>query len=535
MLLSEFWPLCLARLQETVSPRQFETALAPLTVGEEQDTWVVFVRNEFLFRLVKERFFPDILTLQKELCPSSPMLRLKVGEGVHFPPARHAPRPSAPETGSPVPSAFRQPESAAEPSPPTEPTGGSRAKSIMAKRLNKARLDEVAAESAPAQKPAARAGAHEKGTAKAAAAGSFQAALEPSAAASAPKSSSESSHEHTHLDPEHTFETLVQGKGNQMALAAALSIAENPGNSLYNPFFIYGGSGMGKTHLVQAIGNRIFQLNPKARVRYIHAPDYVSEVMTAARTQSFERFKRQYLDLDLLIVDDVQFLSNKGRTMEEFFLLFNHFFNTKKQVVITCDRLPTKIENMDERLITRFQWGLTVEMEPPELEMRVAILQKKAALSGIQMKEDAAFFIADRIRSNVRELEGAFKKVAARSLFEQKPIDIELIHEALADILAASVKPITLEEIQSTVSQFYRIKMADLLGKKRQQNIVHPRQMAMLLAKDLTSLSLAAIGEGFGGRDHTTVINACKKITALKKEREDVRREYETLSVMLKG
>jgi chromosomal replication initiator protein len=326
---------------------------------------------------------------------------------------------------------------------------------------------------------------------------------------------------------------LVQGKGNRMAYAGAQTIAENPGSSMYNPYFIYGSTGLGKTHLIQAIGNRIYQQHPRAKIRYIHAETYVRDIMKAFRSSSFDEFKRHYHSLDLLLIDDVQFISGKDRTMEEFFYLFNHLLDEKKQVVMTCDTLPANIKNMDDRLKSRFSWGLTVELEPPELEMRVAILQKKAEAAHVQLQEKAAFFIAQHIRSNVRELEGAFKRVAAHSLFQHKPIDIELATEALQDILVEAQRQITVEHIMKTVADFYQLKIADLIGKKRTRTIARPRQMAMALAKDLTQQSLPSIGQVFGGRDHTTVMHAHKTIHDLKQTDAKLAQDYDYLSAML--
>ncbi|WP_434779497.1 chromosomal replication initiator protein DnaA [Neisseria sp. Ec49-e6-T10] len=340
--------------------------------------------------------------------------------------------------------------------------------------------------------------------------------------------------EKARLNPIYTFDNLVTGKGNQLAHAAALQIAENPGDSTYNPMFIYGCTGLGKTHLIQAIGNKIHQLKPDANIRYIHAERYVADIMKAFREKAFDEFKRYYHSLDLLLIDDIQFFAGKNRTMEEFFYAFNALLDSKKQVVITCDTYPSQIDGMDDRLKSRFSWGLTVEIQPPELEMRVAILLKKAMAENVKLDNDAAFFIAQNIRSNVRELEGAFKRALAVSRFQSKPITLELAKEALKDILAVVQRQITIEGIQKTVADYYRIKVSDLLGKKRTRNITRPRQLAMALAKELTTQSLPMIGNAFGGRDHTTVMHACKTIADLKQTDPNIAQDFDTLVSILR-
>lgn len=342
-------------------------------------------------------------------------------------------------------------------------------------------------------------------------------------------------HEKTRLNLNYTFDSLVTGKGNQLARAAALQISENPGDSAYNPLFLYGSTGLGKTHLIQALGNRIHQLNPNVAIRYIHAERYVSDIMKAFREKSFDNFKQHYHSLDLLLIDDIQFFAGKNRTMEEFFYAFNALLDAKKQVVITCDTYPSQIEGMDDRLKSRFSWGLTVEIQPPELEMRVAILLQKAEAENTTIAQDAAFFIAQNIRSNVRELEGAFKRVLAVSRFESTPITLELVKTALQDILAVTQRQITVTSIQKTVADYYHIKFADMVSKKRTRAIARPRQMAMTLAKELTQLSLPSIGEAFGGRDHTTVLHAYRTIFELKQSNDELAQDFESLVTMLRN
>jgi len=340
--------------------------------------------------------------------------------------------------------------------------------------------------------------------------------------------------EHSRLNPTFTFDTFVAGKANQMARAAALQVAERPGSG-YNPLFVYGGVGLGKTHLVQAIGNHLHAQNNDAKVRYIHAEQYVSDVVRAYQHKAFDEFKRYYHSLDLLLIDDIQFFSGKNRTQEEFFYAFNALIEAHKQVVITCDTFPKEISGIEDRLISRFGWGLTVAIEPPELEMRVAILMRKAEADGVKLDQDIAFFVARSIQSNVRELEGALKRILAYSRFTLQPVSLELAREALKDLLAVQSRQVSVENIQKTVADYYKIRVSEMYSKKRSRNVARPRQVAMALAKELTSLSLPDIGEAFGGRDHTTVLHACRKIVDLKNHDQDVNRDFKALLQILRG
>ena len=326
-------------------------------------------------------------------------------------------------------------------------------------------------------------------------------------------------------NPQFTFDNFVSGRANQLARAAAMQIADNPGQA-YNPMFIYGGVGLGKTHLLLAIGNQIKQANPAARISYIHANDYVNDMVKAYRYKNFDEFKKHYLSLDVLLIDDIQFFADKGRTQEEFFYVFNALIENKKQIVITSDTFPKDLSGIEDRLKSRFAWGLTVAIEPPELEMRVAILQKKAQADGIKLDEDVAFFIGKQVRSNVRELEGALKRVVAYAKFSDKPITVNLTKEALRDLIASAHKQVSIENIQKTVADFYKIKVADMYSKKRTRNLARPRQIAMALAKELTPLSLPEIGDSFGGRDHTTVLHACRKVAELREQEQGISRDY---------
>jgi len=335
------------------------------------------------------------------------------------------------------------------------------------------------------------------------------------------------------LNPTFTFKSFVAGRANQLARAAGLQVADHP--TSYNPLFVYGGVGLGKTHLIQAIGHQILAQNPSAKIRYIHAETYVSDVVRAYQHKAFDEFKRHYRSLDLLLIDDIQFFGGKNRTQEEFFYLFNTLIEAHKQVVITCDKYPKAIEGFEERLISRFGWGLTVALEPPELEMRVAILLAKAATTGMRIDEQVAFFIAKHIRSNVRELEGALKRILAYANFHGGEINLALAKDALQDLLAVQNRQISVENIQKTVADYYKIRISDMHSKKRSRAVARPRQVAMSLAKELTQLSLPEIGSNFGGRDHTTVLHACRQIAKLRESQPDLNHDVNFLLQVLRS
>jgi chromosomal replication initiator protein len=340
--------------------------------------------------------------------------------------------------------------------------------------------------------------------------------------------------ERSSLIPEFDFENFVTGKANQLARAAALQVSEHPGTS-YNPLFIYGGVGLGKTHLIHAVGNMVLAQQPSARVRYLHAAQYISDVVRAYQQKSFDDFKRYYHSLDLLLIDDIQFFTGKDRTQEEFFYAFNALIESHKQLIITCDTYPKDLAGIDERLKSRFSWGLTVAIEPPEQEMRVAIILKKAEAVSLKLSEEVAFFIAKHIRSNVRELEGALKSVIAYSRFNGRDITLDTVKEALKDLLSSQNRQITIDNIQKTVAEYYKIKVSDMHSKKRSRSVARPRQLAMALAKDLTQMSLPDIGDAFGNRDHTTVLHACRTIASLREKNHDINRDYHVLEQVLKG
>ena len=341
-------------------------------------------------------------------------------------------------------------------------------------------------------------------------------------------------YEKTRLNSDFTFDTLVTGRANDLARAAAQQVAQNPGIS-YNPLFIYGGVGLGKTHLIHAIGNAIYTNNSTIEIRYVHAEDYFSDVVRAFQQKSFDAFKRYYRSLDLLLIDDIQFFNKKERTQEEFFYAFNALVEAKKQIIITCDTYPKDIQGLGERLISRFDWGLNVAIEPPELEMRVAILKKKAEVEHVNLSDEVAFLIAKNLRSNVRELEGALNRVMAYAHFHGRDIGLDVAKEALRDILGATNRQISLELIQKTVADYFRIKVADMYSQKRNRAIARPRQVAMWIGRELTDRSLPEIGDAFGGRDHTTVLHACRTITDLRLKDTVLNNDVHVLMQTIKG
>ena len=334
------------------------------------------------------------------------------------------------------------------------------------------------------------------------------------------------------LNPLYTFEGFVAGKSNQIARAAAIQITENPGTS-YNPFFIYGGVGLGKTHLMHSVGNRISKNNQKMKVAYVHSERFVGEMVSALQHNTINSFKNQYRSLDVLLIDDIQFFAGKERSQEEFFHTFNVLLEANKQIIITSDRYPKEIRGLEERLKSRFGWGLAVCIDPPELETCVAILKVKASLEDFDLPEEVAFFIASKIRTNVRELEGALRKLMANCKFTNREPSVNLARESLRDLLAIQAKQITIENIQKTVAEYYNIRISDLLSKRRNRSITRPRQIAMAITRELTSHSLPEIGDAFGGRDHTTVIHACKKAASLKEDSNRIKDDYENIIRLL--
>ncbi|MGE0187977.1 MAG: chromosomal replication initiator protein DnaA [Steroidobacteraceae bacterium] len=330
------------------------------------------------------------------------------------------------------------------------------------------------------------------------------------------------------LNPDFTFTNFVEGKSNQLARAAAQQVAENPGRA-YNPLFIYGGVGLGKTHLMHAVGNTIRSNRPDARIAYVHSERFVGDMVKALQHNTINEFKTAYRSLDALLIDDIQFFAGKDRSQEEFFHTFNALFEAQQQIILTCDRYPKEVDGLEDRLKSRFGWGLTVSVEPPELETSVAILMSKAALSNVRLPEEVAFFIAKRIRSNVRELEGALRRVVANAQFTGRSITLDFTKEALRDLLALQDRLVTIDNIQKTVAEYYKLRVADLLSKRRSRSIARPRQMAMAMAKELTTHSLPEIGDAFGGRDHTTVLHACRVMKGLRDTDTRSREDYSNL------
>ena len=339
------------------------------------------------------------------------------------------------------------------------------------------------------------------------------------------------SHQHN-LIGAYSFDSFVEGKSNQLARAAAQQVSENPGES-YNPLFLYGGVGLGKTHLMHAVGNKLRLENPSSRVVYLHSEKFVADMVKALQLNAISEFKQFYRSVDALLIDDIQFFAKKDRSQEEFFHTFNALLEGGQQMILTCDRYPKEIDGLEERLKSRFGWGLTVAVEPPELETRVAILMKKASEVGIELPGESAFFIAQRVRSNVRELEGALKRVVASAHFTRRPVDIDLVKDSLRDLIALQDRQVSLENIQRTVAEYYKIKVSDLMSKRRSRSVARPRQVAMSLSKELTNHSLPEIGENYGGRDHTTVLHACRRVASLRESSLDIREDYKNLLRLL--
>ncbi len=473
---SPAWTACLDAFSRELTPQQFVTWIQPLACRHEGSGLTLTAPNRFVLQWVRDRFGPRIVALATEASGTPVNVEYAVADASKAAAAAPPPRP------------------ATAPAIPIQSTHVS---------VDSLEIQAVAKAPPPAV-PAA-----------------------PVAAVGPRRTDS------TSLNPSFNFAAFVSGKANQLARAAGLQVADHP--TSYNPLFVYGGVGLGKTHLIQAIGNHILAGNPAAKIRYIHAETYVSDVVRAYQHKSFDDFKRYYRSLDLLLIDDIQFFGGKSRTQEEFFYLFNTLIEAHKQVVITCDTYPKEIAGIEERLISRFGWGLTVALEPPELEMRVAILLAKAHAVGMRMDEQVAFFIAKHIRSNVRELEGALKRVLAYSNFHGQEISLSLAKDALRDLLAVQNRQISIENIQKTVADYYKIRVSDMHSKKRSRAVARPRQVAMALAKELTQMSLPEIGSNFGGRDHTTVLHACRQVAKLRDSMPDMNHDVNFLLQVLRS
>ncbi|MDZ5603175.1 chromosomal replication initiator protein DnaA [Pseudomonas sp. RP23018S] len=499
----ELWQQCVELLRDELPAQQFNTWIRPLQVEAEGTELRVYAPNRFVLDWVNEKYLGRLLELIGERGDGmAPALSLLIGSR-----RSSAPRaaPNAPVSAAMA--AAHQQQVAPPPSvPASEPVNKPTVEFAQVNQVDLASSRDsfdAMGETAPTPAPSART---EQRTVQ------VEGALK-----------------HTsYLNRTFTFETFVEGKSNQLARAAAWQVADNPKHG-YNPLFLYGGVGLGKTHLMHAVGNHLLKKNPNAKVVYLHSERFVADMVKALQLNAINEFKRFYRSVDALLIDDIQFFARKERSQEEFFHTFNALLEGGQQVILTSDRYPKEIEGLEERLKSRFGWGLTVAVEPPELETRVAILMKKADQAKVDLPHDAAFFIAQRIRSNVRELEGALKRVIAHSHFMGRDITIELIRESLKDLLALQDKLVSVDNIQRTVADYYKIKISDLLSKRRSRSVARPRQVAMALSKELTNHSLPEIGDMFGGRDHTTVLHACRKINELKESDADIREDYKNL------
>ncbi|MBM2652904.1 chromosomal replication initiator protein DnaA [Burkholderia diffusa] len=526
-LMNDFWQHCSALLERELTPQQYVTwikPLAPVAFDASANTLSIAAPNRFKLDWVKSQFSGRISDLARDFWNApievqfvlDPKAGMRSATANAAPAAQRAPlTPNGPAATVAAIAANLAANAGAAPSAPADVPMTASAAATHHLNADDADIDLP---SLPAHEAAAGRRTWRPGP----------------GAAPANGGEADSMYERSKLNPVLTFDNFVTGKANQLARAAAIQVADNPGIS-YNPLFLYGGVGLGKTHLIHAIGNQLLLDKAGARIRYIHAEQYVSDVVKAYQRKAFDDFKRYYHSLDLLLIDDIQFFSGKSRTQEEFFYAFEALVANKAQVIITSDTYPKEISGIDDRLISRFDSGLTVAIEPPELEMRVAILMRKAQSEGVNLSEDVAFFVAKHLRSNVRELEGALRKILAYSKFHGREISIELTKEALKDLLTVQNRQISVENIQKTVADFYNIKVADMYSKKRPANIARPRQIAMYLAKELTQKSLPEIGELFGGRDHTTVLHAVRKIADERSKDAQLNHELHVLEQTLKG
>ena len=473
--MENFWRICLEHLEGELSAQQFNTWIKPLHFELKNDTLCLTAPNKFVLQWVKERFLLRIETIAKELFHDKAILELTLAKQL---------------SGQVLNAQKIHQQNVVQNTKNFTPLD-----TIINREKNSDFQDEK-------MKVSSHNGNRQN--------------IKTAVSKVEPFNSG--------LNSSFNFDNFITGRANQLARAAAIQVAENPGNA-YNPLFIYGGVGLGKTHLLQAIGNHLKQQNPDTKIRYLHAERYVSDVVKAYENKAFDDFKRQYHSLDILLIDDIQFFSKKNRTQDEFFFAFNALIEAKKQIVITCDTYPKEIADMEDRLRTRFSWGLTVAVEPPELEMRVAILLKKAEGIHIKLNEEVAFFVAKQVRSSVRELEGALNRIVAMAKFTGHAIDIHLAKEALKDLIAVRGRLITIENIQKTVADYYKIKVAEMYSKKRARNFARPRQIAMSLTRELTNHSFPEIGDAFGSRHHTTVMHACDEIEHLKQNDPGILRD----------
>ncbi len=496
--MDNFWPTCLNRFEQELSTQQFNTWIKPLQLELVENTVRVLAPNKFVHQWVKERFLGKIESIAAEILPADTKIELAISKKV-------ATNASAAKSSTTHDNVKNQLTALTFTLDELSTSNENQTNDNVSPQNNLVNTN--------INKPKASTNLNN-----------------PKPNSDTTKSISERG---SGLNPSFNFDNYVTGRANQLARAAAIQVADNPGQA-YNPLFIYGGVGLGKTHLLQAIGNHLKQIKPDAKIRYLHAERYVSDVVKAYENKAFDAFKRQYHSLDLLLIDDIQFFAKKTRTQEEFFYAFNSLIEEKKQIIITCDTYPKEIIDVDERLRTRFSWGLTVAVEPPELEMRVAILLKKAEESKIKITEDVAFFVAKQIRSSVRELEGALNRIVAMANFTGHAIDVHLAKDALRDLIAVRGRQITIENIQKTVADYYKIKVGEMYSKKRSRNFARPRQIAMSLARELTNHSFPEIGEAFGSRHHTTVMHACEEIENLRLNDQTIARDIGFLTQVIR-
>lgn len=472
IVLEEVWKKCTARLEEELPRQQFSMWIQPLQPNATNDgaKLVLLAPNKFIVDWVRDKYLASIKEIFADVFDGPmPSIEVMVGDS----------RTSQHSVSSPSPK-----------------------KSVPTKPKN---IDELVRSQLPKTESAEKSAEEKKRE---------------------PKKQYKT---RSNLNRQFTFESFVEGKSNQMAAAAAQQVAEAPGTHGYNPLLLYGDVGLGKTHLMHAVGNSLLKQNPNATVVYLHSERFVSEMISGIRNKTINEFKRFYRNVDALLIDDIQFFAGKESSQEEFFHTFNALIENGQQIILTCDKFPKEIDGLEERLKSRFGWGLSQPLEPPELETRVAILKKKADEVGTHLPDDAAFFIAQRIRSNVRELEGALKRVTAHSRFTGVGIDIGLVKEALRDLLAVQARQVNIDNIQRTVAEYYKIKITDLLSARRTRSIARPRQIAMALSKELTSHSYPEIGSSFGGRDHTTVLHACRQVKKFRDENNDIEEDYQNL------
>jgi len=499
------WNQCLERLRQELPTQQFVMWIRPLTSEQNQDAVTLYAPNRFILDWVREKYRDKINQLFVEFSggQQAPQLRFEVVQ-----------RRAAPAASNPAPSATD-----------SDPIRGSARGSSFS-----ASIDNYS--QPPQQSNAFTNGNNASMQSPPAAPVPVSARVNPPASAGQTVNKvipiPEGVSHKSNINPTYQFDNFVEGKSNQLARAAASQVANNPGGS-YNPLFIYGGTGLGKTHLLHAVGNGILNTKQDAKIIYMHSERFVQDMVKALQNNAIEDFKRFYRSVDALLIDDIQFFANKERSQEEFFHTFNALLEGNQQIILTSDRYPKEIDGVEDRLKSRFGWGLTIAIEPPELETRVAILMRKAAENNIQLPNEVAFFIAKRLRSNVRELEGALNRVIANANFTGRPITIDFVREALRDLLALQEKLVTVDNIQKTVADYYKIKVSDILSKRRSRSVARPRQVAMALSKELTNHSLPELGNLFGGRDHTTVLHACRKIEQLKEESHDIKEDYNNL------